>query len=263
VADEADEIVVEMRGDVAVVRLNRPSRGNSVTPAVVQALGRTAEDLSGDARALVLTGTGRVFCAGADATEMHEVFLTSGMDGLCDYLSDVWMPAVQATVRALWALPVPVVAAINGAATAGGLDFALTCDARLAAPSARFAESYVNLGMVPVAGGAFLLPWLVGPAAAMEILATGRLIDAVRAHELSVVSAIHEPDALVPAAVDLAGRLASGPASTFAHTKRIMRQRWTKGLDVALDESLAANIQLLRTDDVRRALQGVLEKFSA
>ena len=74
------------------------------------------------------------------------------------YLAETWMPAVQRTVRLLWSAPLPVVAAYNGSATAGGLDFGLACDTRLAASTATFAESYVNLGMVPVAGGAYLLP---------------------------------------------------------------------------------------------------------
>jgi enoyl-CoA hydratase/carnithine racemase len=260
----SDEIVVERDGAVAVIRLNRPSRGNSVTPSVVARLGSTAAELAHDdhVRALVLTGTGRVFCAGADATEMHEVFREAGMDGLCDYLGDVWMPAVQTTVRTLWALEVPVVAAVNGAATAGGLDFSLTCDVRLAATGSRFAESYVNLGMVPVAGGAFLLPLQVGMQAATQMLVDGRLISSDRALALSLVSAVHEPAELVPAAVDLAASLATGPRATVAETKRILRRRWTPTLHDTLDESLQANIRLLRTPAVREALRGVLEKFS-
>src|SRR4249919_3219249 len=83
--------------------------------------------------AVVLTGTGTVFCAGADVREMFDVYNADGPDGLMDYLADTWMPAVQRTVRQLWNAPVPVVAAYNGAATAGGLDFGLACDVRIAA----------------------------------------------------------------------------------------------------------------------------------
>jgi len=259
------EIVVERDASVAVVRLNRPERGNSVTPDVVDELVALFEGLTGDAdvRALVLTGTGTVFCAGADVQQMHAVFVSAGIDGICDYLSDVWMPAVQRLVRVLWSMPKPIVAALNGSATAGGLDFALTCDLRIASDRAKFAESYVNLGMVPVAGGLFLLPLTIGLSAATELLATGELIDARRALELGLVASLHSDTELLPVAKAAAARLGSAPADTFADTKRIARQRWLPELDRALEESLNADNRLIRTPLVRQRLISVMEKFSA
>ena len=162
------------------MRLNRPDRGNSVTPDVVTRLGDAVRDLAetDEIGAVVLTGTGSVFCAGADVKDMFEIYSSDGADGLMEYLGVTWMPAVQRTVRLLWSAPKPLIAAYNGAATAGGLDFGLSCDVRLSARSARFAESYVNLGMVPVAGGAYLLPLLVGLSAATRMIASGAFIDA-------------------------------------------------------------------------------------
>lgn len=257
------DIVIERLDDVAVVRLNRPDRGNSVTPDVVTQLGDAVLSASQDdtVRGVVITGTGRVFCAGADVQEMHAVYLESGIDGLCDYLADTWMPAVQKTVRKLWSCDKPTVAAINGAATAGGLDFALTCDARVAAPSARFAESYVNLGMVPVAGGAFLLPYTVGAPAAMKMLASGKLIDAAAALEIGLIESIEEPEALVERAAGLARNLATGPHQTFAALKRVARREATQQLETTLVESLAANISLNGTSEVRAGIIAVMEKY--
>jgi enoyl-CoA hydratase/carnithine racemase len=139
--DQGDEVVVSVDEPVATVRLNRPNRANSVTPEVVTRLGEAVAELAGTAeiKAVVITGTGKVFCAGADVNEMYLVYQDSGIEGLCGYLADTWMPAVQRTVRLIWGAAKPVVAAFNGAATAGGLDFGLACDQRVASTRAKFA----------------------------------------------------------------------------------------------------------------------------
>jgi len=258
-----DDVVVSYTGEVGVVRLNRPGRGNSVTPDVVTRLGEAVAELgeSGPARSIVLTGTGSVFCAGADVQEMHAVYTADGADGLMAYLADVWMPAVQRTVRALWAVPKPLVAAFNGAATAGGLDFGLTADARVAANTARFGESYVHLGMVPVAGGAFLLPHLIGLRAATELLATGRLIDAGSALALGLVTEVCSAEELPDRALDVAAQLAQGPAATFARMKKTARRAATAELDETLRESHQANVDLIARGDVRARIVAVMERY--
>ena len=258
------DVIVEASEATAFIRLNRPHRGNSVTPKVVTEFGSAVVQAcaTDSVRAIVLTGTGSVFCAGADVQEMHAVFTADGEDGLMDYLSDVWMPAVQQTVRAIWTAPKPLVAAFNGAATAGGLDFGLACDVRVAATTARFAESYVNLGMIPVAGGAFLLPIVVGLSAATELLASGQLIDAARAHELKLVDHVCAPDALEARAIELATALAHGPSETFAHLKRIVRSAAAPDFDNALRASYEANVELISRPDVRKCIVAVMERFS-
>ena len=263
--DPVVDIVVERTNGVGVVRLNRPDRGNSVTPQVVTELGDAVEGLCQDDQvdAVVLTGTGSVFCAGADVQEMYAVYRADGADGLMSYLADVWMPAVQRTVRRLWSAPKPTVAAFNGAATAGGLDFGLTCDVRIAASTARFAESYVHLGMVPVAGGAYLLPRLVGPSTATRMLASGRLIGAEEAERIGLVERVCEPDELVAASTALAEELGQGADATFARTKQVVRLAATAELDAALDASLRANIDLIARGEVRDRMVAVMERYSA
>ena len=260
-----NDVVVEATGPIGIVRLNRPHRSNSVTPAVVSRLGEAVRELgeTDAVRAIVLTGTGSVFCAGADVKEMHAIFREDGPDGFVQYHIDVWWPAVQGAVRALWGVPKPLVAAINGAATAGGLDFGLACDARVAATTARFAESYVNLGMVPVAGGAFLLPLVVGLPAAMELLASGELIDAERALSIGLVDEICDPELLGARAAEMASRLAHGPAQTFALTKQIARQAATEDFERALRDSYQANIELLKHEEVRGRVVAIMERYSA
>lgn len=257
-------VVVEVVGSTGVVRLNRQSRGNAVTPEVVREMGDAVEALCDDdaVRAVVLTGTGRVFCAGADVQEMHEVYEADGADGLMAYLGDTWMPAVQDTVRRLWAAPRPLVAAFNGAATAGGLDFGLTCDVRLAAEGARFAESYVNLGMVPVAGGAFLLPRLVGSSWGARMLADGQLLAAPEAQRLGLVDEVCPAEDLRARALEVAEQMSRGPVETFAHVKAISRAAETPHLHAALEQSLQANIDLIARGDVRERIVAVMERYS-
>ncbi len=259
-----DDVVVSKSEGIGTVRLNRPDRGNSVTPDVVARMGQAVQDLaeSADVGAVVLTGTGSVFCAGADVREMFDVYHRDGPDALMSYLADVWMPAVQQTVRLLWNAPAPVVAAYNGAATAGGLDFGLTCDVRIAAAGARFAESYVNLGMVPVAGGAYLLPSLIGLARASRMIATGEFITADEALSLGMLSEVCAEEDLMARANDVARAMTHGPSATYARAKKVARAAATRELDDALDESLAANIDLIARSEVRDRVLAVMERYS-
>jgi len=261
---QTDDIVIDTTDSIAVVRLNRPDRGNSVTPDVVTRMGEAITEACAveSVRAVVLTGTGSVFCAGADVQEMYAVYMADGADGLMDYLSDVWMPAVQNAVRAIWNAPKPMVAAFNGAATAGGLDFGLSCDVRVAASTARFAESYINLGMVPVAGGVFLLPAAVGMSAATELLASGAFVDAQRAHELGLVNHVCAPEDLEDRAREVAAAMAKGPTETFVQLKRIVRASAGADLERVLQESYDANVGLLARHEVRERVLAVMERYS-
>lgn len=259
-----DDIVVNVTDGVGTVRLNRPDRANSVTPDVVARMGNAVADLAetDGVAAVVLTGTGKVFCAGADVRDMFDVWTTNGPDGLMDYLGDVWMPAVQVTVRKIWHAPLPVVAAYNGSATAGGLDFGLSCDLRIAASTAKFAESYVNLGMVPVAGGAYLLPSLIGLAPASRMIATGTFISADEALALGMVSEVVDTADLMTRAQQVARDMTHGPVATYARAKKVARMAKSAELEAALVESLQANIDLIATPEVRGRILEVMEKYS-
>jgi len=194
--------------------------------------------------------------------EMFDVYNADGADGLMTYLAETWMPAVQRTVRLLWSAPLPMVAAYNGAATAGGLDFGLACDTRLAASTATFAESYVNLGMVPVAGGAYLLPSLIGLAPASRMIATGEFISADTALQLGMVAEVCDASLLAQRATEIAREMTQGPAGTYARAKQVARARATKDLDTALQASLAANIELIALAEVRDRIVNVMERYS-
>lgn len=259
-----DDVLVEVADSIGWVRLNRPRRANSVTPATIEQLRGAITELADDgrARSIVLTGVGTVFCSGADVQEMYQVQIADGPDGLMSYLSEVWMPAVQDLVRAIWYSSKPIVAAFNGTATAGGLDFGLACDARVAAEGARFGESYINLGLVPVAGGAFLLPAVIGQSAAAELLASARLIDSREARELRLVNSVFPAEALEAAAAELAASMGRGPAASVAHIKHISRAALSDSFEAALRASYEANTDLISRSDVRAKILEVMQRYT-
>src|SRR5580704_14163490 len=161
---EFETLLVEPAADgVVVITLNRPERGNSVVPELARDLLAALTDLEADrsVRCLILTGAGRVFSAGADLKAMRQYLDERLAVEQEPYNARVLFPVTQRIV----ASRLPVVAAINGAATAGGLDLALACDLRICAASARLGETYINLGLPPGNGGIWFLPRLLGPRA--------------------------------------------------------------------------------------------------
>jgi 2-(1,2-epoxy-1,2-dihydrophenyl)acetyl-CoA isomerase len=256
------EIVVS-RGEIATVRLNRPDRGNSVTPDITEQLQVEIASLLDDAdvRGIVLTGTGKVFCAGADVKAQFEMYREQGLDAVIDYLVDPWMPSVQRTIRALRTAHVPVVAAVNGAAAAGGCDFALACDARVASSRARMTESYINLGMVPVGGGAHLLTALAGPALARRMILTGSVLSAQESLAAGLVDEVVDHDDLLDRAASVAADLAAAPRESVRAARELVRLGDQAAWEAALDASYEANVRLLREPAVQERLRGVLERF--
>lgn len=262
--DTDTDIVVDSTGPVGVVRLNRPRRANSVNPRVVTEMGEAVQHLdeTDSVRSIILTGTGSTFCSGADVVDMFAVYEADGADALMNYMNDVWMPSVQVAVRALWGARKPVVAAINGAATAGGLDFSLSCDLRVAADTSMFAESYINLGMIPVAGGTWLLPRTVGQAHAFRMLTSGRLIDAEKAHRIGLVDELCTSDELLERATAVAEELSHGPQESVARAKAAVRSSITEEFHTALRHSYEANVTLLAQDEVRGKVLAVMERHA-
>ena len=134
----------------------------------------------------------------------------------------------------IYRLPKPVVAAVNGVAVGAGCDMTLASDLRVASTKARFGQAYVRLGYCPDAGGSFLLPRLIGEARAMEMIYTGRIIDADEANRIGLLNALVEPEELMPTALELAGRLAKGPTIAIGLAKENIRQNALLNIEDAL-----------------------------
>jgi enoyl-CoA hydratase len=206
---------------LAVLTLTRPAVLNALTDAMVAQFGRLLDEVAADphARALVLTGEGRGFCAGFDLGDAGDA------PGSAEFGEAVaWtrrQEAFAGLVTRLRALPVPVIAAVNGLANGAGLGLALACEIRLAARSARFNAAFVKVGMSSCdIGVSWLLPRCVGLSRAFDIMLTGRMVGAAEAERIGLVSELVDDEQLLPRALELARSIAANSAFAVWMTKR-------------------------------------------
>ncbi len=256
----ADFLLYDQEGSVVTLTMNQPERrnpltGNTAVPEFLAAIDRIHEDRS--VRAVILTGAGTVFSAGGDIRTMQQQSsgTVDGMQVRHDYRT-----GIQRLPLALFNLEVPVIAAINGAAIGAGLDLACMCDVRIAADTAKFAESFVKLGIIPGDGGAWLLPRLIGLSRASELSFTGDTIDAKLAAEWGLVSRVVRPEQLMDAAQTLAQRIAANPPHAVRLTKRLLRESMHTRLDTLLEMSAAFQAMSHATADHQEAVNAFLEK---
>ena len=228
-----DDLVLH-RLDTGVLELvlNRPDKLNAFTPEMHMALraqiDRAAQD--GAVRAVLLTGAGRGFCAGQDLGE-RDPRKAGPKPDLGATIGTYYNPLI----RAIRALPKPVVAAVNGVAAGAGANIALACDIVLASDMARFVQSFAKLGLVPDAGGSWALPRLLGEARAKALALTGEPLSATQAADWGLIWRAVPDDALMPEARALALKLAKGPTYGLGLTKQAIQAAATNSLDAQLD----------------------------
>jgi enoyl-CoA hydratase/carnithine racemase len=239
-----DPLLWQQDGHVVTLILNRPDERNALSDepmfaAFEQACARAQEDLS--VRCVILTGAGSSFSAGGNIKHMRD---REGMfGGTPSEIQNNYASGIQRIPRALHALDVPTIAAVNGPAVGAGCDLACMCDIRIAAVNATFAESFVRLGIIPGDGGTWFLPRIVGWSRASEMAFTGEAVDAQTALEYGLVSRVVAADRLIDEAKALAGRIAANPPQALRWTKRLMREGQHARLDTAL--ALASSYQAL------------------
>jgi enoyl-CoA hydratase len=255
-------IVEELGGGVVHLRLNRPERFNTLEAGLVTelhtALDRIAED--GAVRVVVLSGRGKHFCAGADLAGHG---LAPGGDGSGS--PQDWMSVQQhiaSLVLKLRALPQPVVAAVNGAASGGGMALALASDVCLGATDARFNVAFVKIGLSGCdIGVSWLLPRVVGSRRAFELLLTGRFVEAAEAAAIGLVTRVVEPGGLLDAAVEQARTIAANSPYGVRMTKEVMWSQLEIGsLRAGLDLENRTQVTAVLTQDHREGIQAFLEK---
>jgi enoyl-CoA hydratase/carnithine racemase len=255
-------ILVERDGAILTITLNQPERRNPISDMdMVEALLEAVEAADADVsvRAVILTGAGAAFSSGGDVKKM-----VAGGGGVRDK-SPVqtrrnYKWGIQRLPMAFQELEVPVIAAINGAAVGAGCDLACMCDIRIAAESARFAESFVKLGIIPGDGGAWLLPRIIGFSRATELALTGEMINAQEALACGLVSHV-VPDAdLMAAARAIAEKIAANPPHAVRMTKRLLRQAQTATLANILEMSAAMQSIAHTTQDHDEAINAFIEK---
>ena len=237
---------------VATITLNRPDSLNALNGGMVDELRRAVESLPGsDARCLLITGEGRGFSSGAD--------LASG-GGLPDDAGAALEKHFNPLIEALFALDLPVVAAVNGPAAGAGCSLALAADIVIAARSAYFLQAFVNVGLVPDAGATWLLPQLAGRARALEMMMLGERIPAETALEWGMIARVVDDGDLVEEAVALASNLAQGPTVALGLIRKLARASAQLPLSGALAAERIAQREAGRTEDFRAAVIAFLQK---
>ncbi len=211
-----------------------------------------------EVRAVILTGAGPAFCSGGNVREMRDK--TGMFAGNAEDVERQYRGGIQRIPRALAALEVPIIAAVNGPALGAGFDLTCMCDLRLASSTATFAQSFVKLGIIPGTGGAWLLPRIVGWSRAAEMGFTGDAIDAHTALAWGLVSDVVAPDALIASAGQLADRIAANPPQAVRAMKRLVRESTRGSLASVLDASAAEQARLHDTADHREAVAALFDK---
>jgi 2-(1,2-epoxy-1,2-dihydrophenyl)acetyl-CoA isomerase len=254
-----ETVQLEMRdAATAVITLNRPAALNALTVAMGhEFLSAMKEARERGARAIVLTGAGRAFCAGGDLREMREM---AEKEGRLQAFFDEPLMLIHECVRLIRETPVPVIAAVNGVATGGGCNFALACDLVLAAASAQFNQAFIKIGLTPDCGGTFILPRLVGWKRATELLMTGDMIDAKQAEALGMINRAVPDEELMPEALKLANRLASAPTAALARIKSMLDQSATNDYNAQLELEHKAQIESGQTKDFSEGVAAFIEK---
>ena len=259
-----EQILYEKDGGVAVITLNRPERMNAFTDVMIGEWAEALEDArrDRDVRAVIVTGAGRGFCAGADlrgGSGIGESDRPMGPASAADRRN--WLrDGVHMVPRAVQLLDKPYIAAVNGAAVGAGMDMATMADIRIASEHAKFAMSYVKVGLVPGDGGCYTLPRIVGLSKALELIWTGDFIDAEESLRIGYVSNVVPADGLMSSAMELARRLAEGPAVAMQLAKRLVYRgmegaSWQEAFEMAGHAMAIAQA----TDDAREGPRAFVE----
>lgn len=257
----SDLLLKEVEAGIVTLTLNQPALRNPISDqptidALVAAIEQADRDIT--VRVVILTGAGAAFSTGGNIQTMRN---GGGLnDPLAAQTRRNYRNGIQRLPLLFESIEVPVIAAINGPAIGAGCDLACMCDIRVAAESAKFAESFVKLGIVPGDGGAWLLPRLVGFSKASEMALTGDVIDAQAALACGLVSQVVPDHEVMAAARSIAVRIAANPPHAVRMTKRLLREGRTASLAAILEASAAAQALCHATDDHREAVDAFLEK---
>jgi 2-(1,2-epoxy-1,2-dihydrophenyl)acetyl-CoA isomerase len=254
-----ETVQLEMREDsVAVLTLNRPEALNALTTEMgrefMSAIGEARQR---GARALVLTGAGRAFCAGGDLREMQKM---AEREGRIEAFFDEPLGLLNQCILLLQQVQLPVIAAVNGPASGGGCNLALACDIVIAAESARFNQAFVKVGLSPDCGGTYVLPRLVGLKRAAELMMTGDQVDAISAAEMGMINRWVADAELMDTVLMLASRLAQAPTAAIARTKRLLAESAVNNLGAQLELERQAQIESGQTKDFREGVAAFIEK---
>ncbi len=261
---QAAEVLYATADHVATITLNRPERMNTISgPMLRQLTERLLEaDADRDVRVIVLTGTGRAFCAGLDLTEVTRPNTTAGgITTGASNATDLDLRNTPPTV--LFNLGKPTICALNGSAAGYGMDTALGCDIRIMAQGAKMAAAFTKRGIVPESGGTWFLPRLVGWSKAAELIFTGRTLTADQCLEMGLVSQVVPDAELAGVARALALEIAANAPLAVQASKKMMRMGLGEGFDDHVHHVFLQLLPLMRSKDAAEGMRAFMEKRPA
>jgi len=255
--NQSQVVLEERKGNVAVIRLNRPDKLNALNielgRGLVHALLHASQDNS--VRAVVLTGAGRGFCAGGDLELIRDLRKRNASDEL-----KVLLEAGKEMCLAIATMTKPVIAAVNGPAAGGGMNLALAADMRIASDQASFAESFAKVGLYPDFGGTYFLPRIVGPALSAELFYTAETLSAEDALRLGIVNRVFPADKFEEETQKIVEVLAGAPTVALRDVKRTIVGDDRKNLETKLDEEIRLQIHCFQSEDCLEGLNAFFEK---
>jgi len=251
-----DALRFEVKDGVGLIRLNRPDDGNAITLELAHELLEVAIrcDQDPEVRAVVLTGSGKMFCAGGDL----KVFAAQGQ-GVSSYMTKVTQAFHAAISRFNW-MDAPVVGAINGTAAGGGLSLALATDLAVAAESAKFTLAYTKIGLTPDGSSSYFLARLVGLRRAKEMALLNPVLSAKQALEWGLINQVVADEQVLPAALDIARQLAQGPTLALGETKRLILCGATESLESQMERESRTIAAMAGNTDGQEGIAAFLAK---
>jgi enoyl-CoA hydratase/carnithine racemase len=257
-----EAILYDVAEGVATITLNKPERLNAFDDQMLREWRDALAEADRDSqvRAIVITGAGRGFCSGMNVSDEAGGRGVLRSESTIATRRQTLRNSVHPIPRALIQLEKPYIAAVNGAAAGAGMDMASMADIRFASTTARFGMTYVRMGLIPGDGGCYTLPRIVGTAKALELIWTGDLINAQQALEIGYVTAVYEPEELMPKVHEFAARLARGPATAIQLSKKLVYRSAGISFDEHLDMAQLAMTIAQSTDDAKEGPRAFVEK---
>ena len=253
---EYKKLIIQDNGAVRVIKINNPEALNALNTAILKELDAAFTEVAEDngILAVVLTGEGRAFVAGADISEMKSKNAIEG---------EIFGKLGASVFRKIELLPKPVIAAVNGFALGGGCELAMSCDIRLASAKAKFGQPEVGLGITPGCSGTQRMPRLIGMGKAKELIYTADIIDAAEAYRIGLVNHVYEPEALMEEAMKMAEKIASKAPIAVKNSKEAIN----RGIQTDMDSAVAIEAYLFglcfASEDQKEGMTAFFEKRKA
>ena len=253
------ELLVERKGYIGLLTLNRPERLNAISGPMLKGLSETLLELDKDnqIRCIIITGAGQGFCAGLDLKDASDNADISGPGGTAGMTT---LDIREAPPVVLHEINTPVICALNGGAAGYGMDLAMGCDIRIASDKSKLAPAFTRRGVVPESGGTWLLPRMIGWAKAAEIFFTGQTLSALKCLELGLVNKVVPADALMDESMAMANEIAASAPLAVQATKRMMRAALSEQFSDHVDHVFLQILPLFQTEDFKEGMMAFLEK---